>query len=418
MGKIFRSTNDVALGEIYSRNVGDGIICECLRLGLAEREVKIFPADLSRSDGYSVPEKNSAPTNLGASRKFARYFVRPSLFLRRIITFTKWIFGGRRNSINKYKDIFGSSDGVIIGGGQSLVDRQLYFPLAIEAILKMARNSRNPVAVFSCGADAKQGWIPQRICLKMAREAVYICVRDNTSAEMFQNLDKKLRIDVRPDIGFLAGNLYNQVETMHKKILGINLMPYETVAALPEGVKIISRANYIAFWRALIQNAVFQGWTFHILINGDVTDLIAAKEVYEASGMNERFFIAASPTTPSELVDMLQNIDILITSRMYAGIVVYSLGTKVVPLIWDKKVSGIWREADINVKPISFNELFDANVSFNSSLVYILKDVNTDCVQQAKVQNKIRARINESLDNLAKCFIRKDLNQDISVTIS
>lgn len=239
MGKIFSITNTVAFGEIYSRNVGDGIILECLRLCLAVRGVKVLPADLSRRDGYLLPQKNSILTNVGASRKLARYFVRRSLFLRRIITFTMWIFGGRSNFINKYKDIIESSDGVIIGGGQILVDRQLYFSLAIDAILKMARNAGKPVAVFSCGADAKQDWIAQLIFLKMAREAAYICARDITSTEIIQSLDKKLKIDVHLDISFLTGNLYNLVMTMHKKYWALIECPmissvtmYPSVSAL------------------------------------------------------------------------------------------------------------------------------------------------------------------------------------------
>src|SRR5690554_298539 len=119
-----RATKIVAFGEIYSQNVGDGIIFDCLQRGMLERGIEVIPADLSMRDGYSTSSEVQASQNAGIVRHFARYFVRRSLFLRRMITLAKWVISGRSRFIGKYSEVIQNSDEIIIGGGQIIVDRQ------------------------------------------------------------------------------------------------------------------------------------------------------------------------------------------------------------------------------------------------------------------------------------------------------
>lgn len=60
----------LAFGEVYSANVGDGVIFECLQYGMAERGINISPADLSLRTSYSSAGWNERSPEVGAIRGF------------------------------------------------------------------------------------------------------------------------------------------------------------------------------------------------------------------------------------------------------------------------------------------------------------------------------------------------------------
>lgn len=347
----------VVFGEIFSENVGDGVIFDCLRHGLNTCGVEVFPADFSMRNGYSSGQSRSDAHTSSFPRKLARYAVRRSLTIRRMITLVKWWTGGRASFIRKYTPVVQAMDGVIIGGGQLLVDRQLGFPLKIGAVIHMARTASKPLAVFSCGADARQGLIARIIYRRLLRYSRHNTVRDRMSARSLLAICRDANVEIHPDIGFLAADVYSTIAASREsRKLGINVMPYETVAAFSTGVRAASRNEFIQFWIQLIDTALASGWEIDILTNGDHGDFEFARTIHEKFEDEPRVRLAQRPTTPDELIGLLAGIEALITSRMHAGIVAYSLGKTVVPLVWDEKVRGVWKEAAPSVNLVEFDD--------------------------------------------------------------
>lgn len=312
---------------------------------------------------------------------------------------TAWARRERRQFIDTYAEAIRSCDGVVIGGGQILVDEQLFFPLRIQAIIEMARAAGKPVAVFSCGANARQGRIARHILHRMARQAVQINVRDRASAAVLLSLDGKLTVRVGPDIGFLAARTYGAGSADPNGILGINLMPHRIVAAFARDLKQVTPAEYLTFWKDLIGSALERGWCVRLMSNGDTEDHRTAHEVCSAFQSDRRVELAPQPLAPKELVDTLHGVDALITCRMHAGIVAYSLGKRVVPLVWDKKVDAVWSEADPTVRPLPLAAIFNGEASFSTIL-----DRASPTAEATDNRKTITERLDRSLDELAACF--------------
>lgn len=350
----YKIARAAVFGEIYSHNIGDGIIFESLKWGLEKHGVAVVPCDISLRDGYpSENEKNKRPDNsTGLARQFARFFVRRSLSLRRITTAGSWYWGGRGRFVERFEKDIKAADVVVIGGGQILVDRQLGFPLPIATIVNIARRHRKKIVIFSCGADRRQGLIARSIYRRMAKAATFISVRDSSSKEFLLSLDPKLRVNVHPDVGFLISSVYPATEPVPRAIVGMNIMPYRTLAVFSKAVRRDSKAAYNRAWEVLVGAMLDRGWHVRLMTNGDPLDQSAASKIYQAFSQDERVTLEPAPMCPMDLAHQLQGVTALVATRMHSGIVAYSYGRTVVPICWDKKVIGTWSEADPGIIPI------------------------------------------------------------------
>ncbi len=393
----------VAFGEIYSENVGDGVIYDCIAELMRERGICVIPGDLSLRSGYrNKGQEKKEGEKVSILRRVVRYPVRSSLNVRRSINAIKWAVVGRSRFIRRYKDLIEGCDGVIIGGGQIIVDRQLYFPLAISAVASMARDAKIPVAVFSCGVDESQGKVARLLYRRLLQSVQYISVRDKSSAVACSLIDKSKPVEVHPDVGFLASQTYNVPPTTCEKVLGINIMPYATVASFPSFGDGHSKSKYLEFWWKTVNCAIAGGWTVKIMTNGASADDDAALAVYAPFLEDKRVSLLPCPKNPESLTIMLQGVEALIASRMHAGIVAYSLGKRVIPLVWDDKVENVWSEADRNVVPVSFNDILSGDISPESLLKYLGK-ANETATQNAL--DGITSKIEICASRMAEVFV-------------
>ncbi len=346
-------TRVAVFGEIYSPNVGDGIIFDCIAWGLAQHGVEALACDLSLRTGYEDGPKAADSDDVSHLRSAARFFVRRSLSLRRAITVVKWIGGERRRFIAAYERSIRESDAVIVGGGQIIVDRQLGFPLRIATIVSLAKKYQKKIAVFSCGADRTQGSVARAIFGSLARSACYISARDETSRAFFESLGPSLTVNCHPDVGFLVSSVHQAHGTAADGVIGVNVMPHSTMAAFTgassgaDGQEQDRKA-----WEALIGQLLSRGYRVQIMTNGDPLDYDAADGLYEVFREESRVRLMPRPMRPVDLAEQMQGIPALVASRMHAGIVAYSYGKRVLPIVWDKKVVGVWQKADPAVAPL------------------------------------------------------------------
>ncbi len=382
-------------GEIYSPNLGDGVIFDCLDHALRAQGLATVPADLSLRTAWPEPAAavdgdDAPPTGI------ARAGLRRSLTLRRAATALKWWQGGRAAFTGRYAPAIEAADGVVIGGGQLLVERQYGFPLKIAAILAMARAASKPVAVFSCGADAGMGPLAQRIYRNLLRDSICTIVRDRRSAAVLREIGGDIPVRTAPDAGFLAGEVYPAaIAPSGRRRLGINVMPRETVAAFAPGVG--PRRAYDEFWKELVRTAGAAGWEVVLLSNGDPQDHRAAREIH--AGLEGVAQLAPRPAAPGELAQLLASVDALVTSRMHAGILAWSLGKAVLPLVWDSKVRGVWQEAAPEVSLAGFADVLARPAS---ELLPVLERAVRDGSQTGR--SPVSARVHAAAAALAAAF--------------
>ena len=119
-----KSKKIVVFGEIYSKNLGDGIIYECISALFTKYGVTTQPVDLSgRSDWDNSVDFNLKKSKVGLARRIVRIPVRSSQKIRKFLNVIDW-YGYRRTMVlEKWESVIASCDAVVIGGGQLIVDR-------------------------------------------------------------------------------------------------------------------------------------------------------------------------------------------------------------------------------------------------------------------------------------------------------
>jgi polysaccharide pyruvyl transferase WcaK-like protein len=188
----------------------------------------------------------------------------------------------------------------------------------------------------------------------MANAAAFISVRDEQSKEFLLDLNPELDIHVHPDVAFLVSAVYPSEEPPPEKVVGINIMPHATLAAFATPELSASPGRHRQVWNTILRTVLDEGWRVRLMTNGDPLDARAAQEIYRDFAGDDRVVLVPPPARPIDLAHQAQTVTALIASRMHSGIVAHSYGRSVVPIIWDKKVRGVWATADQNVNPVDY----------------------------------------------------------------
>lgn len=384
----------VVFGEIYSANVGDGLIFNSIKAGLEARGIRAIPADLSLRTEYTPAIGIEDRSEVGMARTLARTLTRRSLSVRRFITVASWIGSGRQRFIDRYTPLVRASDGVVIGGGQLLTDRELAFPLRIREIVAIAKAERKPLAIFSCGADTRQGVVARRFLHDALRYARHVSVRDEASQRFLAGLEIGKVVQLSPDIAFMTPQ--PKAASDRNDTVGINIMPYNTLMSFaPHGTK-LREPEARRFWNVLVERCLAEGWKVALVTNGDPRDGEAAKKIYETFKDRPAVSLKPPPSDPAELLAQLNDFRALVACRMHAGIAAYTLGKTVVPMGWDSKVRGVWSAADPEV-PV--HDYYAISENMPDSIVRHL----SLSVGKSRASD-VRLRLSSCLDALAAVF--------------
>jgi polysaccharide pyruvyl transferase WcaK-like protein len=345
-------------GEIYSANLGDGVIFESIEHLLFKKDIIAVPLDLSgrTSWGKDVINKESVAHN-NLLKKIPRFLIRKSKFLSRSYSLINWTAYNRKKRKYLWEETIKSCDSVIIGGGQLFTDINFGFALEIFEIYKIAKRYKKPLAIFGCGVGEGWGSTARLMYKNIITYASYVSVRDYHSKEIILSyISNSVPIDVHPDPAFIVRKLYSKQESVfnNQSVIGFNIQPaLHFRIFVPELIN-LSDEDYLNFWFKLIRGACLSGKKAVLLTNGDHNDFseiekLATKLANE--GLSTQ--ILSRPKTPEELIHQLDNIPWLICTRMHAGIISYGLNNSIISIAWDKKVSNVWStiKKEYNVVP-------------------------------------------------------------------
>lgn len=388
-------------GEIFSSNLGDGVIFDSIKYLLSKHNIEAVPLDLSGRSKWQPPSPlHNDNVSTGMKGLILQPLVRNSSKLRRSYSYIKWYSVSKRISESKWDNIISSCDAVIIGGGQLLTDIDFGFPPKIYEIYKIAKRLKKPLAIYGCGVDGPWSIPAQHMYKKTLEYAKYISVRDAYSREIIlKNIGNKSPVEVHPDPGFIAFYAYNESIQKSENIIGFNIQPVSHFRAFVPSLKRLSEESYVNFWVRLIQGAYAEGYEPLIITNGDNNDFLQAKSVQsELFNLGIKSEVLPRATSPSQLIQQLSPIPILVSTRMHAGIIAYSLGSKVFAISWDKKVKNVW-----STIASSYN-VVDAEVLLKKDPWEYFKALMKDNVRDDKklisIDRCIQSSINECLTSL------------------
>lgn len=343
------------VGEIYSANLGDNAIYECIRYLLQERGISCLPVDISGREGFeAIAGKAAGSEKVSLLRKVFRVLIRGNLHIRRLFNFALWIIKERRSLEIRWRRHFSSVDVILVGGGQLITDLDFGFPPKLLLIKSLARQLGKPIAVFGCGVG-EWGFFAKIFYRKFFRGLKFVSVRDDFSREylMAQSVFDG-EILVHPDPAFVISDLFPGCSDLKKCCaMGVNVHSAAAFRRFVPELQGITDDEFISFWINSISK-FSQKFDVYLFANGDTNDFEVAQKVHEGLlGRGVRVDLLPRPRELSELVSQISRFEVVVCTRMHAGIIAYSLGSVVRAVSWDRKVDDVWLCAGENGVVIS-----------------------------------------------------------------
>ncbi|MCV3273955.1 polysaccharide pyruvyl transferase family protein [Roseobacter sinensis] len=326
---------------MYSPNIGDGVIAECIRAA-APADIEFL--DLAGRTGYAEAE---APLRRRLLAGLSRL---PAPLADRIAEqlVTAQI---RRRLDPLLPQALARTDALLIGGGQLLADANLNFPLKLHRLICAADD--RPIGLHAVGVAA--GWSPRAAAL--FRDLLshsnlrFLSVRDAASKHNLEahlaalglnHLDPPL---VFPDPGVLCAPLLGDgprapVAPPARHIgLGVT---HPTALRLHGGAA--GGGHWPAWYARLARRAVARGLTVTLFTNGAFEDEACLDETIRHLADIDPHALrrAPRPDRPAALLHLISGLDAVISHRLHASIVAYSAGVPPIGLPWDRKLEGFF----------------------------------------------------------------------------
>ena len=326
----------------YSKNVGDGIVAETTEyiLKTLSPDAKITTMDIGGRTDYGT---TGLRTTSGLKKIMHKIlFVLPeriSDYIRIFLTQTAL----KKQIIPRWHDVMSKCDRIIIGGGQLISDTDLYFPIRLHAVIKLAQQLKKPVYIHAVGVSNPDAWryAGKKLltgCFKNNHTIKYISVRDTLSQSYWKGAFNSSAV-VCPDTGNFACNAYDiKKRTTDNRHIGISVTGTDVLTShtsFGDKPVFVSVRQYYDLGLSLID----AGYTPCFFTNGATEDNIVLNAVKELSKDNPKIKFFNPPHTASDLVQIIAGCDKIIAHRLHACIVATSLNIPAIGLVWDKKLT-------------------------------------------------------------------------------
>lgn len=355
--------------EVFSSNVGDGVIAETTK-HLIESHFPEYCVHFLDISGRENPTASSTQTGekikILADNAWSN--VLRSLYLR-------------KHYHHKWSQLIKDADYVLIGGGQLMMDNALNFPLKMEIISSITVKHHVPMQVFAVGVGSKWSPAARYLFKKVSSTADSISVRDELSHHYLRQHLPKLQIDLAMDPALFASELYPKRPST--QLIGLGVMTVAQLNRYAQETK-LTEAQLIALWVKIAKNLLKRNMPFEFFTNGDPRDQGFAQKVARTieieTGIDCR--VAPRSTTPEQLVHTIQRYQALIASRLHAHIIATSFAIPSVALVWDTKVRAFFK--DTNRTELAL-DIFTAD---GEQCVRCLEDACHKGINSALVQKK------------------------------
>jgi polysaccharide pyruvyl transferase WcaK-like protein len=331
------------IGEVYSPNLGDGVIADAIHLLIERAGARPVHVDLSGktewNDKYKAQSAQIPPTAHRVARAIIPTSIRGKLRER------EWLKNNHQDLASRIQQSSQGCQAAILGGGQLLHDNTLRFPMKIRSATKGLKDAGiSRIAVLGCGVGYK--WSPR--ASQILNEAfehldlTWLGVRDPTSLEVIK--------EVLPTHAH-KGHWSTDVAIWSDEAYKIEPIPLDADRT-HVGIGIINPGSALgqvlsdddprvhdlaSRWKQVVDGLQARGHRVTLFNNGDPHDHAFTErvaEVCDGAQLNPR------PTRPDELVGQISQFGSVIAHRLHAQIISYALRVPALPLVWDKKVQG------------------------------------------------------------------------------
>lgn len=336
--------------EVWSTNLGDGVIAESLaylvRRGQPDAEVSFLDLNDRPPPGRGgvPPERPHQPApwrqlrhlpglvGLNPSRRWWRQ-------LRELgRTGLAWA--------RPWTPPAHPYDLVILGGGQLLMDNDLWFPSRLWLQRhRLAAHSR-VFAIHACGVGRQWSPLGRRLVRRLLADGrlVACSVRDPQSRHWaVEHLGcASAPPALVPDPALWAAEAFAIQRQAEATAVGAGIMapPLPSQGGDPGASAWLTEAFLLAFWHDLIERIAASGRGVRLFTNGAPDDQAFAERLHAQlpPSLRRRTVLLPRPLQAAELVAAIAGCAGFVAQRLHALIIGCSLGVPAVGLVWDDKV--------------------------------------------------------------------------------
>lgn len=394
------SNTKIALCTLrYSDNLGDGVIGDCVEYLLKKTNPSIDVYHLDMAGRLNFLGENSIKSNESKGIGKTYFYKLPHSMQKNIFKFVLWPFIYRKkldvaisNALNFKPNL------LFFGGGQVLNDILLNFPLKFDYVCQ--RFISENVKIVISGVGVSKNWSTEAKYLfnksLNSKNVLKLYVRDFDSKSNLIHYETNKNVLVTLDPAIWAKETYNiNVKNNVKKNIGLGIAnPYE-LGTHTESDQFNS-TKFDSFWLAVIDGIDTDYYNLSLFTNGSSEDyyylqyfsnLLSFKRPYLKFKVIDRALI------PSQLVNQISEMDLVIAHRLHANIISYSLGIPSIALEWDKKVKSFMEV--VKRERWCFSSLDDGQKI--SQLVDLALDEGVDLTLQAELKNTCFKNIQDCL---------------------
>lgn len=333
--------NILLIGEFYSENLGDGVLCSIVKKILQETySCKIDCLDISAKEDYGKEIKLSV-----YNRIIRKGYMLLSKF--KLLTIEEKI--NVLGKYNYYKRFNKNYDLIVFCGGQMFMN---FFVGNLGFLLDFYNKKQIPVIFHACGA---KNIINKDIIKKLQKVLSYdniksISVRDNLN--LVNNI-------------YLKYSSIKAVETFDTALLTKEYFSHciNEKSRICVGLGVISLSNsefseklFINFWINIIDELNRRNIKWRMFCNGALSDYYLAKKILKIKGLKEEIFLQERPKTPEELISNISEFKSLISFRLHSHIIASACDIPSIAIIWDKKVEEFFKKINLEKRCKTIND--------------------------------------------------------------
>ena len=323
--------NILLVGERYSQNLGDPIICRTVENLIKEHfgeRVDITFVDLTGKTGYDEFYNFCNP---GSVITFGKILCRTPLLLKSCSGFydIRKTLVRHIRSLSLFEKILQEKvfDLIVFAGGEMFLG---YFIDLIYYVVKEASNKKIPVVFHACGISD----LSKRSIRLLKKVFLSDCVRSvsiRDSKERFDSLfDKSVAVKKTNDTALCCSKYFM---AKSGKIADI-------------GVGLIDLPQYKDVQKQMVKFMIDSQLSWKLFTNGSPYDQTFAEQILtelNVAPINFSEYLCDRSATPEELVKTITGFNRIVSFRLHSQVIASSFSIDSYAVIWDEKVKDFYQ---------------------------------------------------------------------------
>ena len=329
----------VIAGEIYSPNLGDGVIFDSLNylIHRLDPRMAITPLDISGRQQRSSSNRIPLQTRLSmVGRLYTPLGYRWINHLQIRIKYFRKIKANWTNLLE-------NTDMIIIGGGQLLQDNLLDFPYKLFLLSRLAQAKQIPIHIVGVGVGKRWSNIGRKWVQSVLNQAISVSVRDEESRKNLQDNFQIQPIYLSADPAFWAKEAYGLEGILASSQIGVGILNPVDLNLSRSKRFVQPTQQTISYWLSLCREIMNNGSIVELFTNGNYLDeQIADHVLAQASSRSLALTKSARPMQPRDLACQISHYRVILAARLHANLLAAVYGIPAIGIAWEPKVTQLY----------------------------------------------------------------------------